>query len=78
MIPAGATLGMLVYVLHHDSKYWPDPLTFDPDRFLPQEVAKRHPYSYLPFAGGPRNCVGKYFIFFFVPEVLIVSGNSLP
>ncbi|KAJ3624407.1 hypothetical protein MTP99_018029 [Tenebrio molitor] len=47
-----------ILCLHQDFHLWSDPLTFDPDRFLPEEVSKRHPYAYLPFSGGPRNCIG--------------------
>lgn len=59
LVPAGSILGITAVNIHRNDKYWPDPLKFDPDRFLPEEVAKRHPYSYIPFSGGPRNCIGQ-------------------
>lgn len=58
-------------VLQYDPKIWPEPFKFDPDRFLPEECAKRHSYSWIPFSGGARNCIGiKYS--FMVMKVLIL------
>ncbi|XP_062714770.1 probable cytochrome P450 313a4 [Aedes albopictus] len=58
-IPANSTVIMGIYQMHRDPKIWgPNADEFDPNNFLPEKVAKRHPYSYLPFSGGPRNCVG--------------------
>ncbi|KAF2887130.1 hypothetical protein ILUMI_19043, partial [Ignelater luminosus] len=58
ILPAGSTVSIQSLQLHRDPEIWPDPLKFDPDRFLPQEITGRHPYSYIPFSAGPRNCVG--------------------
>lgn len=59
VLPEGGSVVLGIIVCHRNPEIWPDPLKFDPDRFLPEEVAKRHPYAWLPFSGGPRNCVGK-------------------
>lgn len=40
---------------------WDTPLTFDPDRFLPERSEGRDRWQYLPFGGGPRKCVGANF-----------------
>lgn len=58
-IPPGATIACGVYNVHRNPKYWGDNVDdFNPDRFYPERVAERHPYAYLPFSGGPRNCIG--------------------
>lgn len=48
-----------IYSLHYDPKYFPDPETFNPERFSPEEKAKRSSSVYLPFGDGPRICIGK-------------------
>ncbi|KAL1502153.1 hypothetical protein ABEB36_007340 [Hypothenemus hampei] len=60
-IPKGVVVTISLYDLHHDPDHFPEPFKFDPDRFLPENVAKRHPYAFVPFSAGPRNCLGQKF-----------------
>lgn len=60
-IPARALLLMSQYVTHHDSRWYPDPNRFDPDRWRPEKREERPRFSYFPFGGGPRLCIGESF-----------------
>jgi cytochrome P450 len=60
-VPAGSTVVISPYLLHRDSEFWPNPEGFDPARFLPGRTDDRPKYSYLPFGGGRRICVGASF-----------------
>ncbi|XP_029659405.1 cytochrome P450 4C1-like [Formica exsecta] len=61
VVPAGTILYLNIYGVHKDPNFWPNPEIFDPDRFLPERVQNHHPYSYLPFSAGPKNCIGQRF-----------------
>jgi cytochrome P450 len=57
----GQVVHIPVYALHHSEEYYPNAERFNPDRFLPENRHQITPYTYLPFGGGPRNCIGMRF-----------------
>lgn len=61
VIPAGRPLILSPYLFHYKPKYFPDPMTFDPDRFSPEREQSIHKHAYLPFGSGPRVCIGNSF-----------------
>jgi len=69
-IPAKATLVLSQWVVHRHPAFWPDPLRFDPGRFMPPQDAERHKFAFFPFGGGPRVCVGNHFAMVEVPLIL--------
>lgn len=60
-------------LIHSDQKHFPNPEVFDPDRFL-DPTLKRHPYSFIPFSAGARNCIGQKFA---MMELKIVLSTLL-
>lgn len=58
-MPEGTSVVFGMLRAHTNEDYWPEPYKFNPERFLPEEVTKRHPCAYLPFSYGPRNCIGE-------------------
>ena len=60
-VEAGSLIAVGIYGLHHDPAIWPDPMTFDPDRFSPENTKARNRWEFLPFLGGGRPCIGEHF-----------------
>jgi len=60
-IPAGSTVIVHVYGAHHAPRYWENPESFDPERFVKGSEKLRTPFTYLPFGGGPRVCIGNHY-----------------
>lgn len=60
-VDPGTLVILSPYALQRHPRYWPDPHTFRPERFLP-DTTKTYPrYAYIPFGGGPRLCIGNHF-----------------
>jgi len=61
IVPAGTLIAIGIKLIHRNPDFWPNPDVFDPDRFLPENIKNRHPFSYLPFSAGSRNCIGNIY-----------------
>ena len=57
-IREGDRVVLFAYGTHHSAKYWDDPEAFKPERFMGEAAKKRRPYTYIPFGGGKRSCIG--------------------
>jgi len=73
-VPPGTDIYLAPYVLHRTDHYWPEPDTFDPDRFVLADKPKKD-RPYFPFSLGPRRCLGEYFSFL---EMKVHLGLLLP
>lgn len=57
-IPAGTPVGMTVYLLHQNEEEYPEPLRFDPDRWMDPNPWRLGKKTFVPFSKGRRNCIG--------------------
>ncbi len=60
-IPKGSGIYFVHYLIHRDPRFHQDPECFNPERFLPEEKAKRPKFYYFPFGAGNRSCIGEGF-----------------
>ena len=70
-LPAGCVASPCVYLTHRRPDLWPEPEAFRPDRFLDKRV---DPYTFFPFGGGLRHCLGAAFALY---EMKIVLARML-
>jgi cytochrome P450 len=73
-LPAGSIAAVSPLLLHHDSRWYPDPETFDPARWLGKRLVSHH--AYLPFGTGPRACIGEQFAWAEMTTVLAMLAQS--
>ncbi|MEM8953363.1 MAG: cytochrome P450, partial [Verrucomicrobiota bacterium] len=60
-IRKGTSLVLPQFLAHRDKRWWPEPLVFDPDRWLANQEKTRPRFAYFPFGGGRRTCIGERF-----------------
>ncbi|XP_058462358.1 cytochrome P450 4d2-like [Malaya genurostris] len=70
-IHAGVDIAILIYAMHNNPEVFPNPKKFDPERFNEENSSKRHPYSYIPFSAGARNCIGQKYAMLEVKATLV-------
>lgn len=57
-LPADGMVFICPYVMHRHPRYWERPNSFEPERFTPEQVKERPSFVYIPFGGGPHQCIG--------------------
>ena len=61
IIPYGSTVLVSPFILHRDERLYENADSYNPENFSQENIAKRHPYAYVPFSAGLRNCIGQKF-----------------
>ncbi|XP_053697820.1 cytochrome P450 4d2-like [Sabethes cyaneus] len=70
-IPSGVDIAVLIYAMHNNPEVFPEPDKFDPERFNEENSSKRHPYAYIPFSAGSRNCIGQKYAMLEIKTTLV-------
>ncbi len=58
-VPPGTNVLLPLYLLHRHPQFWSEPEAFRPERFAPEQEGTRPRFAYMPFAAGPRHCIGE-------------------
>jgi enediyne biosynthesis protein E7 len=73
-IPARTDVFISPYMLHRHPEFWSEPEAFQPERFAGADALERHRFAYIPFAVGPRHCIGENVAMF---EMLVHMHSML-
>ncbi|XP_030751733.1 uncharacterized protein LOC115879181 [Sitophilus oryzae] len=70
-IPKGTTVMVAIHLIHRDPVQWEKPEEFYPEHFMPESVKKRHPYAFVPFSAGARQCLGKIYAYMAMKVIIV-------
>ena len=71
VIPSGSLIHMCPFIVHRDPRYYPDPLSFSPQRWESKLQDKNFKFAYFPFGGGIRICMGEQFAW--IEAILVIA-----
>ncbi len=74
VIPRRSMVIVYVFGAHHAPRYWENPENFDPERFTKANEKQRTPFTFLPFGGGPRACIGSSYAML---QILMILSDLL-
>jgi len=85
VVPKGSIVVVNAMAVQRNPENYPDPLRFDPTRFSPEASEGRHPYAFIPFSSGLRNCPGqlqaylliKIFLCYMLRNFKVLRGENL-
>lgn len=76
VIEKGTLVFIPLHAIQHDPEHYPDPEKFDPNRFKSDETITRDSMKWLPFGGGPRNCIGARFAMMQTRIAVVIMLNN--
>ncbi|EDW01979.1 GH21738 [Drosophila grimshawi] len=71
IMPKGTQIIVHIFDIHRNPLYFEEPNEFIPERFLPENSTQRHPFAFIPFSAGRRNCIGQKFAMLEVKTLLV-------
>ena len=74
-IPGGSTVVVSPFILHRHEAFWPNPGSFDPERFAAAQITGRPPHAFLPFGAGPHRCIGAHFAMLEARLILVMLAQ---